>query len=133
MHRLKIGLDELLENVKLTSTKGLTEDLINGYSILKGSKYFSSGVLQNYLVLISAYKYIEFFIGISESYFWKLKGMSEENIENPPGWDNNVAPNLINSYPLADAKFGGNGLINNIIYAFRKVRNLCIFYVLHTW
>ena len=54
MHRLKIGLDELLENVKLTSTKGLTEDLINGYSILQGSKYFSSGVLQNYLVLISA-------------------------------------------------------------------------------
>ena len=35
------------------STKGLKKDLINGY-ILKDAKYFSSGVLQNFLVFISA-------------------------------------------------------------------------------
>ena len=29
-----------------------TKDLINVYSILKGAKYFSLGILQNYLVFI---------------------------------------------------------------------------------
>ena len=52
-------LDELLEKVELISTKGLTKDLINGYSILKGVKYLSSCALQNFLVFISATKYIE--------------------------------------------------------------------------
>ena len=36
------------------STKGLTKDLINGYKILNGAKYFSSGIFQNYLVFIPA-------------------------------------------------------------------------------
>ena len=30
-------------------TKGLTKDLINGYKILNDTKYFSSGIFQNYL------------------------------------------------------------------------------------
>ena len=34
-------LDELLVKVDLVSTKGLTKDLINKYSILNGAKYFS--------------------------------------------------------------------------------------------
>ena len=33
-------LSGLLEKVKLISTKGLTKDLINGYGILNGAKYF---------------------------------------------------------------------------------------------
>ena len=36
------------------STKGLTKDLINGYKILNGTKYFSSRISQNYLVFIPA-------------------------------------------------------------------------------
>ena len=59
-------LDEL--SVELISTKGLTKDLINGYSILKGAKYFSSGVLQNYLVFVSAKKYVEIFGGTNKIY-----------------------------------------------------------------
>ena len=46
-------LDELSEKVELISTKGLKKDLINGYSILKGAKYFSSGVFQNPLIFVS--------------------------------------------------------------------------------
>ena len=38
-------LYELSEKVELIPTKRLTKDLINGYSLLKGAKYFSSGVL----------------------------------------------------------------------------------------
>ena len=33
-------LHDLSEKVELVSTKGLTKDLINGYSIPKGAKYF---------------------------------------------------------------------------------------------
>ena len=33
-------LDELSEKVEVISTKRLTKDLINGYSILKEAKYF---------------------------------------------------------------------------------------------
>ena len=34
------GLNELLETIKAISTKGLTKDLINEYSILNDTKYF---------------------------------------------------------------------------------------------
>ena len=33
--------------VKAISTKGLTKDIVNKFSILKGSKYFFSGIYQN--------------------------------------------------------------------------------------
>ena len=61
-------LDELSEKVEVISTKRLTKDLINGYSILKEAKYFSSGAFQIYLVFISDNKYIEFFSGIQQIY-----------------------------------------------------------------
>ena len=32
--------------------QGLTKDLINNFSILNGTKYFSLGIFQNYLVFI---------------------------------------------------------------------------------
>ena len=38
------------------STKVLTKDLINKFSILNGAKYFSSGIFQNYSVFIPAKK-----------------------------------------------------------------------------
>ena len=42
------------------STKGLTKDLINKFKVLNGTKYFSSGIFQNYLVFIPAKKYIKY-------------------------------------------------------------------------
>ena len=35
-------LNKLLRKAELMSTKGLTKDLINKYSIVNGAKYFSS-------------------------------------------------------------------------------------------
>ena len=35
------------QKVEVISTKGLTKDLINKYSILNGAKYFSSEILQS--------------------------------------------------------------------------------------
>ena len=49
-------------------TKGLTKCLINKYRILNGAKCLPSGILQNYLVFISANKYIEFFSKIQQIY-----------------------------------------------------------------
>ena len=38
--------NELIKKVEATPKKGLTKDLINGYKILKGASYFSSGTLK---------------------------------------------------------------------------------------
>ena len=56
-------LNELSKKVKAISTKELTNDLTNKFSILNGAKYFSSGIFQNYLVFIPAKKYIKYFSG----------------------------------------------------------------------
>ena len=42
---IKIDFDNKLKDV--TSTKGLTKDLINKFSILNGAKYFSLGIFKN--------------------------------------------------------------------------------------
>ena len=76
--------NELLEEVKVISAKGLKQDLTNKDSILDGAKYFSSGLLQNYLVFISADKYVERFIGSQPIYSWKSKGIPKEIIKNMP-------------------------------------------------
>ena len=60
----------------------LTKDLINKLCIFNGVKYFSSGIFQNYLVFISAERYIKYFYGTTPIDSWKCNGMSEVNIEN---------------------------------------------------
>ena len=40
------------KKLKAISTKGLTKDLINKYNILNEAKYFSPGILQNYLEVV---------------------------------------------------------------------------------
>ena len=50
---VKTKPDDFERKVKIISTKGLTADLENKYSILNGAKYFSSDGLRNYLVYIS--------------------------------------------------------------------------------
>ena len=60
-----MNLNELLKKVEAISTKALTKGLINKYSILNGTKYFSPGILQNYLVFISAKK------SLINKYKWK--------------------------------------------------------------
>ena len=64
------------------STRGLTKDLINKFSILNGAIYFSSGIFQNYLVFIPAKKYIKYLSGTTWIDLWKSNQMSEEYIEN---------------------------------------------------
>ena len=53
--------------LRALSSKGLTTDLRNQFSLLKGVHYFSLVIFQNYLVFIPAKKYINYFSGISGS------------------------------------------------------------------
>ena len=46
----------ILKTTKVISTKGLTKDLLNNYSICTDGRYFCAGVLQNYLIFTSANK-----------------------------------------------------------------------------
>ena len=75
-------LNKPSEKIKAISTKGLIKDLINGYKILNGARYFSSGVLQNYLIFLSNKKYFRLFTNTSQVLSRKSKGFSEEIIEN---------------------------------------------------
>ena len=72
----KNELNELSKKVKAISTKGLTKDLIDKFSILNGAKYFSLGIFQNYLVFIPAKKYIKYFSATTQTNLWKSNGMS---------------------------------------------------------
>ena len=46
----------LPKKVRAMSTKRLTKDLINRFSIINGANHFSSGIFQNYLVFIPGKK-----------------------------------------------------------------------------
>ena len=52
------------KKVKTISTKRLTKDLINKYSIFNGEKYFYSVILQNYFVFIPAKNTINVSVGL---------------------------------------------------------------------
>ena len=72
---------KLSKKVKAISTKGLTKDLIDKFSILNGAKDFSLGIYQNYLFFIPTNKYIKYFSGTTRVESWKSNGMSEESLE----------------------------------------------------
>ena len=69
---------ELSKKVEAISTKGLTKDLMNKYSILNAAKYFYSAILQNCFVYTPAEKYIKYFSSTTRIYSWKSNGISEE-------------------------------------------------------
>ena len=56
-----LNKNELSKKVKLISTKGLTKDLINKFSILNGAKYFTLGIFQNYLSIYTSLKIHQIF------------------------------------------------------------------------
>ena len=126
----KNELNELSNKVKAISTKVLTKDLIDKFSILNGAKYFSSGMFQNYLIFVPANKYIKYFTGTTRFESWKSNGMSEESIENITTSDSNFAPTFVDHHVLPDINFNGQCLIKNNISIPKKVINLYVSYTL---
>ena len=91
--------------------------MINKYSIFNDAKYFC--LSQNYLVFKSANKYIKFLSRTEEIYSWKSKEVQKKVLRILLDQDT-FAPNVINSYPLPDVKFGENCLINSNLFVFRN-------------
>ena len=85
-----------------TFIAGLTIDLIQKFNILNGAKYFSSGILQNYLVFISSKKYIKYFTGPTRIESLKSNEITEERIENTNKSDTNFAPTFVDHHILSD-------------------------------
>ena len=122
----KNELNELSKKVKAILTERLTNHLINKFSILNGAKYFSSGILQTYLVFIPARKWIKHFSGTTWIDSWKSNEISEENFKNITKSSSNFAPTFVDHHLLPDIYFTGNCLINNI-FIRKKVVNIHIF------
>ena len=106
----------LKKKVKAASTKGLTKDLINKFSILNWAKYFSSGLFQNNLVFIQTKKYIKYFSDTSRIESWKLNGISVESIDNITKSDSYFVSTFFGYHLLPDMKFSGLRLIKKIYF-----------------
>ena len=111
--------------VKAISTKGLTKALINKFSILNGAKYFSLGILLNYLVFTEAKNYIKYLSGTVRTESWKSDRMSVEGIENITKSDSNFAQTFVDHYLLPDTNFNKHCLIKNDIPIPKKI--ICLF------
>ena len=122
-----------MEKFKAISTKGLTKDLINKYSILNGVKYLYSGILQSYFAFIPAKKYIKYFSGTIQIYSWKSNEISEESIERIAKSNSLFAPTFVIHFILSDVNFNGHGLINNNISIPKNVIDVYISYILNPW
>ena len=99
-------MNELSEKIKAISTKGLTKDLINKFSIINDSKDFYSVIFQNYLVFIPGKN--------------TLNGMSEENIENTTKPESNFSLTFVDHHVLPDMNVNGHFLIHNNISIPKK-------------
>ena len=87
--------------------------MISKFSILNRAKYFSSGIFENYLVLIPAKKYIKYFSGTTRINSWESNGMSQKNIENATKSESNLAPTF-DHHVLPEINSNGIFLINNV-------------------
>ena len=113
-------MNKLSKKIKAISTKGLSKDLINKFSILNGVKYFFSGIFQNYFVFIPAKKCIKYFNGTTCIDLRKPNGMSEENIENKTKSGSNFTPTFVDHHLLSNRNFHGYCLINRDISIPKK-------------
>ena len=106
--------------------------MIKKFSILDGAKYFSLGILQNYLVFISAKKHIRYFSDTTRIELWKSNGMSGESTENITKSGSSSTPIFVDHHLFPDMTFNGHCLMHNISIP-KKVINLYISYTLTSW
>ena len=104
--------------------------MINNYSILNGTKYFSSNRLQNYLVyMLSTNLHFEY-IRDNNIKLWISTEMSEETIKNPHTSDITFSPELIDNLSrISRVKFKGIFLKqDSVSFLHKKVVNSYISY-----
>ena len=91
--------------------KRLTKDLINKYKIVNGAKYLPLGILQTFLVFISA----NFLVAPQKFFHGNLRQYQKKVLEILLEQTQNLAPTLINSDPLGNIEFNGQCLVNSNI------------------
>ena len=123
-------INDLLVEVKLISTKKVTKDFINEYSILNGAKYSVEDGSQNYLVFQPVFKYFRTLTGTVKIFVQKFEGLSKEIVpyfSTPVTSDNSFDNGKIGS------KFKGNCLLqDNVSFTQSNVVNIFIVYKLDT-
>ena len=77
-------------------------------------------MFQNYLVYMSAKKYINYFSGTTRIESWKSNGKWEEIIENITKSDSNFAPSFVDHHLLPDMSFNRHCLIKNDVSIPKK-------------
>ena len=75
---------------------------MNKFSILNVAKYFSLGILQNYLAFIPDKKYIKYFSSTTRIESWKSYKISEENIKNKTKSNSNFLQTFVDYHLLPD-------------------------------
>ena len=91
------------------SAKGLTNDLINGYSILNGAKYFVEDGSQNCLVFQPVFEQFQIITGADKIFVLKSKGLSKEIFKTPVTSGNSFASKLTFVHRgRVEAKYKGN-------------------------
>ena len=92
------------------------------------AKYFSLGILGNYLVFILTKKYIKYFSGITRIELWKSNGMTEKSIENITKSGSNFAPTFVDDHILQDINFNWYCFVKNNVSTPKNLINLYISY-----
>ena len=130
---IKTKLDNLEKIVKIKSTKGLAEDLINKCSIFNGRKYFSLDELQSYLVFQTFINY--FLTKNGKTGSWKSNEISSESITTSSTTVKTFYPEVISLFSgKYDLKFKGTCLKqNSLSFLHGNILSLYITYKLDTW
>ena len=123
----KSELIELSKQVKPVSTKGLTKDLINKFSIVNGAKFLSLGIFQNYLVFIPTKRYIKHYSGTTRIESWKPNRMADESSENITKSNSNFAPVFVGHISLPDMNINGYCFRKNNISILKKLTSYVFF------
>ena len=99
-------------------------------SYFRGENYFEEGGAQNYLVFQPMYRYLKRVIGVGISnyiYFWKSKGLSDENITASTTSDYKLDPQLNYFGTKTRVEFRGSCVKQDkITYTHGKIVNIYI-------
>ena len=106
--------------MKAISTKGLTKDLINMFSVNNGGKYFCFRIFWNCLVFIPTEQYINCYSGTTRIESWQSNGMSEKSIEDITKSDSNFAPTVVDHHLLPNMSFNGHSSKKKIFLSLNK-------------
>ena len=139
---IKTDFDDKLRNLNQKINSNKTKHLLveNGLkklktvdsSYLRGKNHFEEDGKQNYLVFQPMYRYFKRFSCIGTGnhiYFWKSKGLSNENITAPTTSDYSLNPQLSYLGTKTRLQFKGSCLKQDkVVYDHDKVVNICIVY-----